>query len=77
MKSAVLGDYISYEIIVPLQAPDGQDPESGEILISGGDENGTIRIVIESSATVRLEVDLDGDGIVDDTQYTTWAALQG
>jgi hypothetical protein len=77
LESAVLGGYVSYEIIVPLQAPDGQDPESGEILISGGDGNGTIRIVIESSASVRLEIDADGDGNVDDYQYTTWAALQG
>ena len=76
MKSAVIGDYISCDIIVPLQAPDGQDPESGEILVSGGDGNGTVCIVIESSARVRLEIDTDGDGIVDDFQYTTWAALK-
>ena len=77
MKSAVLGGYISYEVIVPLQAPDGQDPESGEILVSGGDGNGTVRIVIESGASVRLEIDAEGDGIVDDYQYTSWAALTG
>ena len=77
MRSAFSAAYISYEVIVPLQAPDGQDPESGEILVSGGDGNGTVRIVIESSASVRLEIDADGDGIVDDYQYTTWAALRG
>jgi hypothetical protein len=77
MESAFLGGYISYEIIVPLQAPDGQDPESGEILVSEGVGNGTIRIVIESSTIVRLDIDPDGDGTVDDIQFTTWAALQG
>jgi len=77
MKSAVLGGYISYEVIVPLHAPDGQDPESGEILVSGGYGNGTVRIVIESSASVRLEIDAEGDGIVDDYQFTNWAALRG
>jgi hypothetical protein len=76
MESAFLGGYISYETIVPLQAPDGQVPESGEILVSGGG-NGTIHIVIESSTSVRLDIDADGDGIVDDSQYTTWAALRG
>jgi hypothetical protein len=76
IESAVLGGHISYEVIDPLQAPDGQDPESGEILISGGVGNGTIHIVIESSASVRLEIDVDGDGNVDDYQYTTWVALQ-
>jgi hypothetical protein len=77
MESTILGDYISYEIIVPLQAPEGQVPESGEILISGGEGNGTIHIVIESSASVRLDIDSDGDSTVDDYQYTTWAALRG
>ncbi len=77
MRSDILGSNISYEIIVPLQASDGQDPVSGEILVSGGDGNGTVRIVIESSASVRLEIDADEDGVVDDYQYTTWAALNG
>jgi hypothetical protein len=77
MKSAVLGDYISYEIIVLLQASDGQDPESGEILVSGGSGNGTIRIVIESSTSVRLDIDSDGDGAVDAIQYAPWAMLKG
>ena len=74
LKSILLGGDLFYETIVPLQAADDQDPESGEILISG---YGTVRIVIESSASVRLEVDIDGDGTVDDYQYTTWAALRG
>lgn len=74
MKSEFLGDYLSYETIHPLNAADNQNPESGEILVTG---NGTVRIVIESSTSVRLEIDADGDGVVDDYQYTTWAALQG
>lgn len=64
-----------YETIVPLQAPDGQDPQSGEISV--GSIKNSMRIVIESGDIVRLDIDLDGDGIVDDTQYTTWAALRG
>ena len=74
MKSDLLGDYLYYETIMPLQGVDNQNPGSGEILISG---NGTVRIVIESSRSVRLEIDADSDGVVDDYQYTTWAALQG
>ena len=76
-KQASLDGYINYETIVPLQAPDGQIPESGEVLVSNGPANETIRIVIESSASVRLEIDLEGDSVVDDIQYTTWAALRG
>ena len=74
MESVVLG-YISYAIVIPLQAPDGQAPESGEILIYGGEGNGNIHIVIESDNSVRLEIDVDGDGNIDDYQYTTWARL--
>ena len=77
MRSDVLGGLVSYEVIVPLQAPDGQDPESGEILISAGAGHGSVRLVIESSAPVRLEIDSDDDGLVDDYQYTTWSALLG
>jgi hypothetical protein len=77
IKSAVLGDYLFYEIVSPLQSTDGEEPESGEILIDGGAGNGTVRIVIESSTSVRLMIDVDGDGIVDDYQYTTWSSLRG
>ena len=75
--SDILGGLVSYEIIAPLQAPDGQDPDSGEILITASTGNGSVRIVIESSASVRLEIDADDDGIVDDYLFTTWTALQG
>jgi hypothetical protein len=77
MESTFLGGELRYETIAPLQAPDGQNSESGEILVSGGAGNETIRIVIESSTIVRLDIDSDGDNIVDDIQYTTWAALLG
>jgi hypothetical protein len=74
MKSDFPGDNLDYETIVPLQATDNQDPESGEILVTG---SGTVRIVIVSGASVRLEIDVDCDGTVDDYQYTTWPALRG
>ena len=77
MESAFLGGNLSYEMIGPLQAADDQGPESGEILVSEGVGSGTIRIVIESSTIVRLDIDSDGDGIVDDIHFTTWEALQG
>jgi len=77
LQSASLGGQLSYRTVVPLEAPDGQDPESGSILVSEDLGNGKIGIVIESSASVRLGIDADGDGTVDDIQYTTWAALRG
>lgn len=77
MGSAFLGGSLTYETIIPLQAADDQGPESGEVLISQTYRDGTIRMVIESRTSVRLEIDSDGDGTVEDTQFTTWAELQG
>jgi hypothetical protein len=77
MRSARLDGSVTYETTIPLHSLDDQVPDSGEILVSRGSATGTIRIVIESSTSVRLEIDVDGDGIVDGYQYTTWAALQG
>ena len=77
MKSEFLGGIFDYDTTVSLQATGDQDPESGEILIYGGYRNGTVRVVIESATSVRLEIDVDGDGTVDDYQYTTWTALRG
>ena len=77
MKSDYLGGTLDYGMTVSLQATGDQDPESGEIVIYGGTNKGKVRIIIESATSVRLEIDADGDGSVDDYQYTTWAALRG
>jgi hypothetical protein len=77
MKSDYLGGTLDYGTTVSLQATGDQDPESGEILIYGGANKGKVRIIIESATSVRLEIDADGDGTVDDYQYTTWPALRG
>jgi hypothetical protein len=77
MKSDFLGGTLDYDTTVSLQATGDQAPVSGEILIYGGPHNGMVRIVIESATSVRLQIDANGDGAVDDYQYTTWAELQG
>jgi hypothetical protein len=74
-NQASLDGYVNYETVVPLRAPEGHAPESGEMSVYTAYE--TIRITIESSASVRLEIDVDDDSVVDDIQYTTWAALLG
>ena len=77
MKSHFLGGTFDYDTSVSLQATGDQDPESGEILIYGGANKGKVRIIIESATSVRLEIDADGNGTIDDYQYTTWVALRG
>lgn len=71
-----LGGSVDYETLVPIRATGDLDPEAGEILVTGADSS-SVLIVIEDIDTVRLDVDEDGDGVVDDVQFTTWSALLG
>jgi hypothetical protein len=52
----------------------GQDyPHTGELLISG--DNSSARLIAVDNVNVRIEVDSDNDGTVDETINTTWADL--
>jgi hypothetical protein len=77
LRSSTLGGSVDYETTVPIQAS-GVDnpPNTGEVLVSGAD-NSQVRIVIVSVETVRLEIDTEGDGVVDEYIDTTWDALIG
>ena len=50
------------------------DPDSGSLLIEGAN-GATITLIALNNVDVQLGIDLDGDGIVDDTQFTTWDTL--
>jgi hypothetical protein len=47
---------------------------SGEIRVTGA-QSATIEIIVLDSDLVRLEIDLDGDGVIDEIVDTTWAEL--
>jgi hypothetical protein len=64
---------LGYESEVPFESDGGGAPFEGELLITGAG-GASIRLFAEG-ASVRLELDLDGDGSVDETQTTTWDAL--
>jgi len=74
--SLLLGGAIDYETIVPIQANGDEDPYTGEILVTGAN-NSSVRMVINDSTSVTLEVDDNGDGVVDDFIDTTFATLNG
>ena len=42
-----------------------------------GAQSSEVRIVVVSEEVVRLEIDVDGNGVVDEFIDTTWAALIG
>ena len=60
--------------ISTLQSFGDDYPYDGEIEIVGAN-NASIRIIALDATTVRLEVDSNGDGTVDDVIDTTWDAL--
>ena len=59
---------------VALQSLDGGNPFAGRIEISGN-AGATIALIVLDSTSVRLEVDEDGDGAVDQFIDTSWDAL--
>jgi len=71
-----LGGTVDYETVTPIQATGDNPPCVGEILITGADDS-QVRIVIVNEKLVRLEIDEDGDGVVDEFIDTTWSALEG
>lgn len=75
-ESLLLGGSVDYETTVTLQALGDDDPYAGEILVTGAG-NSTVRILIVDSDNVRLEIDENGDGTVDEFVDTTWAELNG
>ena len=71
-----LGGTIDYATLVAVEAAGDLDPHKGEILITGADGS-TIRILVVDTSNVTLEIDANGDGVVDEYVYTNWSALNG
>lgn len=61
---------VSFETEVAFAWTEDGSPTQGRMLIEG--ENSSITITALSSGTLRLEMDFNGDGTVDQTQELTW-----
>ena len=73
VDSSQLADLVSYSTPVQFQGDGINYPHTGELLIKGG--NSSARVIALDNVNVRVELDSDGDGIVDVTVDTTWDAL--
>jgi len=60
-----------FDVIVPFAGTGSSNPLTGELLITGA-EGATIRVIVLDNAFVRLELDTDGDGTVDEIVDATW-----
>jgi len=75
VDSSQLADIVSYTTPVQFQGNGIDFPHTGELLITGG--NSSARLIALDDVNVRIELDSDGDGVVDVTVDTTWDALIG
>ena len=74
INSTELGGAVTYSTPVSLQGMGSDNPFAGEFLVTGAD-GASIRLIALDSVNVRIEIDTDGDGIVDATEDTTWADI--
>jgi hypothetical protein len=73
LDSSELPGTLAYSTPVAFEGDVGNYPHSGELLVSGADSSA--RLVAIDSVSVRIDIDLNDDGTVDDTIDTTWAAI--
>lgn len=74
--SSTFGGAVGYETPVPVQVMGDADPYTGEILITGNGGS-TVRMIFNDPTSITLEVDEDGDGVIDEYIDTNWSELQG
>jgi hypothetical protein len=75
LDSTQLTGVVDYTTPVTFEGLGAEFPNSGELLVSGA--NSSARLVALDNTNVRIDVDSNGDGTVDDMISTTWAALCG
>jgi hypothetical protein len=74
LDSQLLGGSVDYDTTTSIEAMGDFDPHTGVILITGASES-SVRIVIVDDTSVTLEIDTNGDGVIDEFIDTSWAAL--
>ncbi len=73
LDSSQLSGVVAYSTPVMFEGFGNDYPNTGELLIDGGGSSALL--VAINNVDVRIEIDSDGDGTVDDTIMTTWAEL--
>ena len=74
LDSSEIGGFISYSTAVTFQGFAGEYPYAGEFLVDGAGGS-SARLIALDNQNVRIEIDSDGDGVVDDVIDTTWQEL--
>jgi len=75
LNSTELGGVVQYSTPVAFSGEGTNYPAAGSLLVEG--TNSSARLTAVDDVNVTIEVDSDGDGVIDETINTTWAALAG
>jgi hypothetical protein len=74
LDSSRLSGVVSYSTPLTFQGFDLDYPSTGELLITG--TSSSARLIALDNVNVQIDVDSDGDNVVDMVINTTWAALE-
>jgi hypothetical protein len=67
---------VSYRVESPFTGFGDGHPDSGVLVVEGRD-GATVTITALSSDQLELEMDYDGDGVIDEVRLLNWAELEG
>ena len=73
LDSTELDGIVQYSTPVTFSGEGFAYPSAGSLLVEG--ENSSARLTAVDDVNVVIEVDANGDGVIDDTINTTWASL--
>lgn len=76
LQSSTLNGNMTLTTPTPLTGIDlSTFPDAGILQINGAN-NSRVTLTATGGDTVRLDIDSNGDGVIDETQSTTWTALE-
>jgi hypothetical protein len=73
VSSSTLGGSVRVSTDVALSGVEPFDPNAGQLTCVGNNSSATLTVI--DSTSVQIELDIDDDGIADDTFTEPWAAL--
>jgi hypothetical protein len=68
------GGAVTYNVLETFTGFGENPPDSGVLLIEGKD-GGNIKVTVVSQGQVQIDVDYEGDGVVDDSKLVAWEDL--
>ena len=74
LESSQLPGDVGYSTLTTFQGNEGEYPNTGVLLMNG--DNSSARLIAVDATNVRIEIDNNGDGSLDETIELTWAELE-